>query len=480
MVAAADGLLRALRSSFGARLAMAVLNYGLFWVLSHRFDAAELGGYSVLMNLFFLLQMLPLLGLSAPLARRIAGEPASLAAEFSNALAFALPVAAVLGAGIVVVGLVGYEQALHPSFVLLGLALLPTGWTLVAEMSLLGRERMSLVARAQAFESLGRAVLAIAAVEAGGGLTAVFGVFFALRCAAALWYAWQPALPRFDRAQLSRLLWRRNWCEVPVFLGIAVAAAVATRIDLIVLAQLAGLQAAGIYAAASRLYEATLMLPTVAAMVMLPALARLYRGDRARFDAMLLAALRLSLGAGFAVALAVAALAEPLIGLLYAPHLAAAAPVLRWLIFAAVLTTADQLLSSTMIAAQAQHDDLRTMLIAVAALALGLALLVPTQGALGAAMAVPLALALRLAWRLRWAARRLALPDLGHLLARLGLAWALGALALAGGLLLGPLPALLASLGTYALALWASGLLATMRTFTPVPPPADLPATGPT
>jgi hypothetical protein len=53
-----------LGSAMGLRLAMAALNFALFWLLAHRLDTAELGGFSVLMNLFLMVQLLPLLGLS--------------------------------------------------------------------------------------------------------------------------------------------------------------------------------------------------------------------------------------------------------------------------------------------------------------------------------------------------------------------------------------------------------------------------------
>jgi len=112
----ADSLWAALTSSVGARLAMAVLNYGLFWQLSHRLEAAQLGGFSLLMNLFYMLQGLPLLGLSAPLARRAATDPQQLPLEFSNAWLFAMPVALLLAVGTGVVGQVGYPQALHAAF----------------------------------------------------------------------------------------------------------------------------------------------------------------------------------------------------------------------------------------------------------------------------------------------------------------------------------------------------------------------------
>lgn len=455
----ADTLLKALTSSVGARLAMAVLNYGLFWQLSHRLDGASLGGFSLLMNLFFLLQGLPLLGLSAPLARRAATEPGELPGEFSNAWVFALPVALLLVLGTGGFGHVAYPQPLHAAFWLLAASLLPTAWVLVAETALLGRERMSLVARLQCLESLGRLVLMSVAVWLGGDLTALFGIFLGLRCLIAVLYAVHPAVPRFSLGLVRRAVWRRNWAEVPVFLGIALLAVLSQRLDLILLAKLDGLEAAGVYAAAARLYEAALMLPTMAALVMLPALSRLYVSDGAQFRAMLSQALRWSLAGGLAVALLVAALAPWLIGLLYADHLQDAAALLRCLIFGAVLMTLDQTLSSTMIAAREQRQDLRALGLGMTVLVLGLVALVPAYGPLGAAIAVPLGLACRVLWRVRWAERHLELPGLGRGLLRAALAGGVGAAALAAASPWGVLAAAAAALSAYLLSAHFLGVI---------------------
>jgi len=425
------GLAAALGSAMGARLGMAALNYGLFWELSHRLPAAELGGFSLLMNIFLLLQFLPLLGLSVPLIRRTATDRASSAVETSNALAFALPVAALFAAAVAASGWLGYPAALHLPFALVALSLLPTAWVIVAESVLVGSERVADMSRIQFFESLLRSGLAVLAVEYGLGLTGVFSVFLGARvCTAAAYWAHRH-VPRPRPALVQRALQRRNLAEVPVYLGISVLVALGTRLDLIALSRLGGLEAAGVYAAASRLYEAAQMVPTLTVMVMLPTLARLFTAEPARFRELLALALRACLGFGMAIALAVAACAEPVIHLLYKPEMAGAVPVLRWLIFGAVLMTADQLLSSTMIAAQAQAQDLRSLVFGVAALALGLLLLVPWFGPAGAAAAVTGALFLRVAVRLRWAAEALQMPRLWADAARLAAATAAGLAGLA-------------------------------------------------
>ena len=401
-----------LGSAMGLRLAMAVLNFSLFWLLSHRLSTEALGGFSVLMNLFLLVQLLPLLGLSMPLIRRAASEREQLGAEMSNAFALALPVAGLIALVLVAVGHWHYPPELFLPFLLLAATLLPGAWTLVAECSLLGLERMTDIARVQCAEVLARVLLSVLVVELGYGLTGVFAVLLLLRLVVAGVYLRLPGLPRPQRALLSRDILRRNLKEVPMFFGIAVLAALSARLDVLVLSRVQGLAEVGVYASAARLYDAALMLPTVAALTMMPTLARLFTQEPAQFRSLLRQALSGSLAVGAVVALAVAALSPWVIGWLYRPEMAAAAPVLAWLIFAAVLTTVDQVLSSTMLAAKAQAEDMKALGAAVAVLLLALIGLASAFGPVGAAAAVVLGQCLRVLLRLRWAVRSLGLDGL--------------------------------------------------------------------
>jgi O-antigen/teichoic acid export membrane protein len=452
-------LAHALGSAMGARIGMAVLNYALFWLLSHRLGTAALGGYSLLMNVYYMSALLPLLGLSTPLTRRAATEREHVGREMSNALVFAAPVGVLLAACIAGVGQGAYGPELRLPFALLALSLLPTTSSLVSESTLLGLERVADIARVQFAEAILRTGLALVAVSLGYGLAGVFAVFLALRCGVAVAYRFHPLLPRFQWREVSAAIQRRNWGEVPVFLGIGLLAAVSGRVDIIALSRLAGLHEAGVSGAATRLYDASLMLPTIAALSVMPTLARIFAADRAYFRSMLVTALRLALGLGLVLAFGVAALADPIIALLYKPEMAAAAPVLRWLIFGAVLMTLDQMLSSTMLAAKAQRHDLGALVLSVVLLALGLLLLVPRFAATGAAMAVTLAICCRVGYRVHWAVRLLALDHVVRDFGRVLLAAAAGIAALVVALPFGAPAALVASLAAYLAVLLATGAL---------------------
>ena len=177
----------------------------------------------------------------------------------------------------------------------------------------------------------------------------------------------------------------------------------------ILVSGLLSLRDAGLYAAASRLSDAALMVPTMAAVVIFPPQSRLFASDEAGFVRLLERAVRWCLVAGFAAALLVVALAPAVVRVVYAANLAPAALLLRILILGAALMVTDQLLSTTMMASQSQRADLRAMSVGLAALVTLLFLCTHAFGLPGAAMAAPAALLLRVGYRLFWAQRRFGL-----------------------------------------------------------------------
>lgn len=452
-------ILRMLGSALGSRVATAALNYGLFWSLSRMVSTEMVGGFSLLMNVFLLVQLLPLLGLTVPLMRRVATGQQDLSSEVTNAFAFAAPVSLSIAVIVGAWGQLAYGKELAVAFWLVALSLLPTAWTIVAEAALLGRERVADIARINFVESLLRTVLAVACAWLGYGLIGVFTVFLSLRLVAAALYAFHPALPFPSVSEWKWHLQVRNWREMPVFFGIALVAALVSRLDVITLSHMRSLHDVAVYAAASRLYDAAQMIPTMTALVVLPTLARQFVSSRDQFRDTLGVSVRVSLLIGLALALVASALAQPMIHLLYRPELAEATPVLRFLIFAAVIMMVDVILSSTMLAASAQRGDLHSLVFGLIALAGSLAVLTPAFGPVGAAAAVPIGLCVRVTTRLRWAVRELNLPPPWLHLLRLAAACTAGIAAMVFALPYGAIAAAAAGFTTYALSLILVGAL---------------------
>jgi O-antigen/teichoic acid export membrane protein len=404
-------LLSKLLSVTALRLGVAGLGFALFWVLSHHLSPAELGGFSLLMGIFLFLQLLPLLGLNVHVVREMAARPESQAQEIAAAASLALLVSSLMAAALCTYALVQADATLQAPLLLLGLSLLPTGWVVVAESALVGRERLPVLTTVNLLENAWRVGGAALSIWQGWGLVGVFAFFLAGRTLAALAYAVSGGFPMPRLSHLTGRGLRRYLGLVPTYLGIGLVSAACSRIDVLLLSKIRGLEDVAIYAAASKLYEASLMVSTMALMIVYPVLARLFASDRTAFAATLARSLRWGLLAAPLVLVGMA-LVPLLVHTLYAPYLWASVPVLQALLLGSWLMAIDQLLSSTMLAAHAQGHDLRAMVVGLLTLCIALAALSPLLGPVGAAWAVVAGLALRVLWRLRWAQTELGVAGL--------------------------------------------------------------------
>lgn len=417
-------LLGKLASVTVLRLGVAACGFGLFWLLSHHLSSTELGGFSVLMNAFLLLQGLPLLGLGVHVIREVAANADRTEREIGHATFFAMPVSALLCIGLLIHAWLFADTALRWPLVLLGVSMLPSAWVLVCESVLIGQQKLQALTTITLLESTWRVLGAAASVWQGWGLTGVFLFFLVGRLIAAGAYARHAGLPspKWSSVTADGLLAYLKLA--PTYLTIALVTAVCSRIDMIALSQVRRLDEVGVYAAAAKLYEASLMVSTMALMIVYPMLSRLYASDQAAFWSALVRCLRWALLMGAPLVLLGMAASPLLVHALYAPYLWSATPVLQALLIAAWLMAMDQLLSATMLAAQAQQHDLRAMVIGLLTL---LALLWPLShqlGAVGTAWAVVAALAVRVVARLVWIQTNSRDAQLVRLSLRAGLATA--------------------------------------------------------
>lgn len=132
--------------------------------------------------------------------------------------------------------------------------------------------------------------------------------------------AWQ-----FSTADAARLL-----RECAPLMAAALAATLYARVDLLLVKNLLGAEAAGVFVAVTTLSGVWVVLPTVLQLALAPAVARQRTTDPAAYRETLVKVFRLFFLAGLVTSSLVALLAAPLIAVLYGPAYAAGAPVLAW------------------------------------------------------------------------------------------------------------------------------------------------------
>jgi len=199
-------------------------------------------------------------------------------------------------------------------------------------------------------------------------------------------------LARFEPARARGLL-REAW---PLLLS-GFAVVLYLRVDAVMLRLLQGEAAVGVYAAAVRFTEVWYFLPTALASSLLPSLLRARERDAAAYAERLQLSYDLNAGLAYAIALPLALLAPWVIGVAYGPDYAGAAPVLAVHIWSVVFVFLGVARGQFLV----NEGHTQFYLAATGAgllINVGLNwILIPRQGALGAALATVIAQAVA-AW----------------------------------------------------------------------------------
>ncbi|GAA4485307.1 hypothetical protein [Microbacterium panaciterrae] len=227
------------------------------------------------------------------------------------------------GAAIIAVLSVWLAQALDttPTIILLAAATIPLSFIFADAMGLLqGSGRTAQAVWWSTFSQLGRVLFAVISIVAGLGLGGLIGAILAALLAAAVGGIW--AARRTDRP--AQGVFNLNGLMI---VALTVAFAWLTSSDVIFLRAGASSELAGLYATATVLVKAGLLLPATLSLYLLPRFVK-HRDnpDLARIG--VLATLALSLATSLAMIVAFAFLGDWLIGLLFSHAYGPAADLL--------------------------------------------------------------------------------------------------------------------------------------------------------
>jgi len=405
------GFLRRFGWSAGLRLVSAGCGFFLVIFMARRWSAELLGAYAVVYGFYALLQVAPLLGLQFAVTRNIAADPSNGTRETRAAVAIALVAAVLFCIGLGVIGQTLYAQPLHRAFWLAGLALVPTGMTVALESALMGYKRLFLMMLVNAGENVLRIASFAVIILRGGGLEAVFLAFLLLRIAAAACYLADARLRQSVRLwQVERHIVRGYLGGAATFFAILLLASAIARLDLIIFSQLGSAADIGVYSVAARLYEMTLLAPIIVTVVVFPILSRLNAVDDNHFHELVRLLLRYSFALALPCALAVAAYAGPVVGLLFSAKYAGSVPAFALLVFSTVAVAGSQTLSSMLIIKKLQRYDLYALAATAPLLTVLLLALIPADGIRGAAIAVLATNAVQFVLKYRFCRRHAGLP----------------------------------------------------------------------
>ncbi len=355
--------------------------------VSRRLGAADLGRYSLAYAYLALCGLLGPLGLPGLLTREGARDRTALGRLLSSGLALGGGVSVVLSVVMACLSRLGeHDPATARALQIASLAILPSTWLSCFEAAFLACEDTIPIALAVLAEQAAKAGLGVAAVLAGHGLEAVLAAAVAGRavaCAVSIVLLRRRGVRLSVRADLASI--RSLAAQAPVFALSSLCATLYWRVDVLLLSRLRDVSEVGQYTAAYRILDVAILLPQSLCQALYPRLAGGPQGRATGVPEYRAAALRWLVLLTAPLALAVSALAGPLLALLYGQSFSTAAPLLVVLIWTAVPYAWSRYHACLLVATDRQRADLA---INAALLVLNVALnltLIPRYGARGAA-----------------------------------------------------------------------------------------------
>jgi len=353
-------------------------------LVARALGAHRLGEYAYAMGLAGLFALLPNLGINPVVTRAVAAQPEHEGAVLPIALRAQAFLAILVACAIPVFAALLPVQPVPLMYVMLAAAQLglgTLGWPYLAVLA--GRADFTKVAAIELVSALlGTACLLGALVLAGGvpGVLVAHVVAAGVATLVARAFTRPSRRPPDHRAMSLRDLLR----QAAPFGATAAVQSLYTRLDVLLLGQLASARAVGLYSVA---YKAPNLLTYVGSTVVGPLFPLMAQTGRMENPVAFQRAVRALGVLGPAVALALSGLAAPILRFLYGAEYEAAAPLLVLLAWSAA---ANWLYAPLAVALQARGCEgwwLANLIAALAMNAAGNLWMIPRWGAMGAAAA---------------------------------------------------------------------------------------------
>ena len=364
-----------------------VATFAMFVAIARKLGPRGFGDITFALALTGQLLLLFGFGVDTVLAREASRRPSLLGGLMGNALtlkAIALLPALLITAAVLQLGSYSSEVQIATSLIFLSTAVdvLENAWNAAFQ----AHERLEFVSALVVFQRLVTGGLVVAVLSAGAGIVAISGVYFVVSVATillAMWLLRFVASPRwtFDRRKLLPLF--RSGFPVGV---VILLFTLLLRIDTVLLSLLTNNKEVGIYAAAFRLFEATMFVSWAFSGSLFPWMARKHVESHAQLARGYEAGLVVMLSLLTPIGVAYACLAQPIIHLVYGTNFDAAILPLRLMGLVVVAFGVNSFTSTTL----AAHDRPSLMHKALAVVAIqNIAMnvvLIPPYGATGAAI----------------------------------------------------------------------------------------------
>lgn len=363
-------------------------------LIARQLGAGGFGKYGILMAYLHIFHVLAMAGVPRLAIRRMAREADNQPDWFRRAVVSQGMTSA--GSAVILVllaNLLNHPPDTTRALEVAAVSLLPFALVSAAEIAFRAREEMGLITLTETAATGVQALGSVVVLLTGGEIVALAWMVLLGQVAGAV-----TALVLSAR----RMLWESFFldfrgamrlCRQSLdFFFVSSSVALYSKLDVLLLAQIVSEEAVGLYNAAYLIVRVVNFVSVSYSDATYPVLSRLFSGAGARFEALLQKSILFGTTISLLVAVLLAAVAEPVIGLLYQdPEYAVSALLLRILAPFVVIFIWNALLSSGLMAGNLQH---RSVVVSGVKLGLGLILyltLTPWLGMQGTAIATVVA-----------------------------------------------------------------------------------------
>lgn len=375
-------------------MARIALNTALSLLVARRLGAEGLGKYAVLTAYIQVFQVFTALGLPQLVIREMARRPHERRYWFQGAVVTQL-LAAGGGAAILILitNVLDYPVDTAQALRVAALSLFPFAVSSAAESAFQAREQMGLIALTQIGSRGVQVTGSVLALLVGQDIVALAWMSVIGQCLAAtidivlvrgmgLWRGFRVDL------NASKRLFRQSLD----FFILSLSVVTFTRLDILILSQMVGERATGLYNAAYLVVQVMNFLSASYGHAAYPVLSRLFSEARARFETLLRKSLLFGMTSTLLIAILLATAAQPIMGFLYkGEEYATSALLLRIMVPFVVIFMWNSLLSKGLMVSDLQR---RSVIVSSAKLGTGLIyyhLLTTWLGVAGTAIATVLA-----------------------------------------------------------------------------------------
>lgn len=264
------------------RLALPVGAFFLLIVIG-RYSSTLLGEYALVTTYFYIMQTLPMLGLTPFVMREVARDP-ERAADYLVSIGSLCLISSLLVIFAVQYGLgfSVYDAQVVEAIKVVGYTIVPGILVFTCEIILTSEHKTAPIGAVAIFENISRVAISVSLLSQGYGLVSLVWVLFATRSFALLIYLcvlYKTSAQSFLVLPKIKIL-MQALKVAPPFLLAMVLTLVMSRMDFIVLSIFQTIEQIGHYAVAYRMYEIGLLIVSAFLTAIFPTIAKQYLGTR--------------------------------------------------------------------------------------------------------------------------------------------------------------------------------------------------------